>query len=107
MNDEILYFINQFTNDGKSDQVVDCFTNGNCFWFAIILGLRFDKYDSDLVYDEVMNHFGTKIGDEVYDITGIVTDKYTWEDWGIIAKRDKLHRDRIIRDCIAKKPSPN
>ena len=48
--------------------------------------------------DYVANHFGCKIGDRVYDITGDVTCKYGWEAW--IHCRDQALMERITEDCI-------
>lgn len=102
--DTVLNFIEKFNNRGDWKQVVECFTCGNCFWFAYILHGRFNMAGStaSLVYDEVENHFGCKIGNDVYDITGIVTNQYNWEPWEEVYVRDPLHGARIVRDCIVK-----
>jgi hypothetical protein len=50
------------------------------------------------MYDEIANHFGTMIGDKVYDITGDVTDHYLWKPWHLI--EDPLLKEKIVRDCI-------
>ena len=55
-----------------------------------------------VVYDEIENHFGCQIGDDVYDITGIVTKQYNWELWETVKQRDLLHAQRIERNCIIK-----
>lgn len=52
------------------------------------------------MYDQVENHFGCRIGDIVYDITGDVTNKYKWETWGSVRREDELLAKRINRDCI-------
>lgn len=89
--------INQFLSRfaGSSESV---FTNGCCYWFAYILFGRFIREGATIMYDEVANHFGTRIRGRVYDITGDVTDSYKWETWESMT--DELHRQRIIRDCI-------
>ena len=104
-HEEVIAFINKFTNNGKRQEVVECFTCGCCYWFAHILFERFyDEMDwnpdTDIMYDEVTNHFGCMIEDRVYDITGDVTEQYHWESSYIVAERDKLLWDRLIRDCI-------
>ena len=99
----VINFINEFSNKGQWPQVIECFTCGNCYWFAYILHGRF-PYGA-IAYDEVANHFGCMINDAVYDITGDVTDKYYWEPWGEVYNRDPIHGARIIRDCIDKIPS--
>ena len=95
---EILRFIARFTSDGKNTQVIDTFTNGCCFWFAEILGSRFRDQKPVMMYDQIMNHFGMQINYRVYDITGDVTDQYTWEPW--LKIDDELLRARVIRDCV-------
>lgn len=97
---DVINFINQFSGRGKLHQVIECFTCGNCYWFAFILNNRFPV--STIVYDEIENHFGCAINNEIYDITGIVTNKYQWEPWANIIARDPLLASRIERDCILK-----
>ena len=102
----VLDFIEEFNGKGKWKQVIECFTCGNCFWFAYILNGRFvglGHYVA-VVYDEIENHFGCKIDNEVYDITGIVTNQYNWELWDDVKKRDYLHTSHVERDCILKEP---
>ena len=50
------------------------------------------------MYDDIANHFGTRVGDRVFDITGDVTSEYQWKPWSEMD--DELHRSRIERDCI-------
>lgn len=50
------------------------------------------------MYDDVANHFGTRIDNKVYDITGDVTDDYQWVTWDSVD--DAEHRERIIRDFM-------
>ena len=56
--------------------------NGDCsYWFAVILFFRFIRDKAEIVYDEKINHFATKIEDRVYDISGDVTDNGIWIPW--------------------------
>ena len=82
----------------SSESVDDVFTRGCCYWFAAIMFRRFIRDGSTIMYDEVANHFGTRIKGRVYDITGDVTDKYKWVPWDSIT--DSSNRARIVRDCI-------
>lgn len=83
----------------QSDNVTDVFSFGCCYWFAKILFDRFSHLSgTEIMYDEIENHFGTKVGESVYDITGDVTAKYVWKPWADL--NDDLLRKRIIRDCI-------
>lgn len=88
-------FISRFHEYKEID---DVFTNGCCYWFAFILVERFKNYNAQLVYDQVVNHFGAQIGNCVYDITGDVTNQYNWEEWRTLD--DVLLVSRINRDCI-------
>ena len=99
MKEKVIDFINRFTDNGRKKEVIDTFTNGCCYWFSRILLERFDgAYIAALVYDEVINHFGVEINGEVYDVTGVVTDKYHWIKWSNLS--DDILKRRIIRDCI-------
>lgn len=91
--EEILHFIRRFAGNTGT---IDTFCNGCCYWFAKILTLRFPG--SEIVYCDKDNHFGTLIGDQIYDITGNVTEKHIWENWEGFP--DDSHKRRIIRDCI-------
>lgn len=98
INKEVCGFTSRFTLNGKFDQVVTAFTCGCCYWFALILYTRFEQYQPTVVYDEVANHFATKIGNRVFDISGDVTDQFNWVDFADM--EDDLLRNRLIRDCI-------
>lgn len=100
MRDKILHFIEQFTSFGHD--VIECFTCGNCYWFAHILQERFGGADyCPIVYDVVENHFATQIMGHIYDITGEVTDDYLWQYWDELQEQyDPLVIERIYRDCI-------
>lgn len=82
----------------SSENVDEVFTCGCCYWFAAVLFGRFIRDGATIMYDEVANHFGTRVKGRVYDITGDVTDKYKWVPWEFIT--DSAHRARIVRDCI-------
>ena len=93
-------FINQFS---KYPDAIECFTNGMCYWFAHILYYRFCAEKTvTIMYDPIMNHFGCKIEKEIYDINGIVTNKYKWIEWDEYTKQDPIHTARIYRDCVRK-----
>ncbi len=98
MQEEVLGFLSRFTNGGKSSGVTDVFANGCCYWMAYILAERFSADDAVIMYDEAMDHFGTRIDGVVYDITGNVTGFYDWHPWDEL--EDDALRSRITRDCI-------
>lgn len=95
MKKDIEAFLKRFH---EHESVDDTFTNGCCYWFAAILLSRFWKEGAVLMYDQISNHFGTMIYGEVYDVTGNVTDKYSWEKWNDI--QDSILKAQIKRDCI-------
>ena len=43
-NKTILNFINRFTSNGTRKEVIDCFQNGCCYWFAYILLKTFEDF---------------------------------------------------------------
>lgn len=102
---DVIKFINRFTQNGSNHGVIDTFTNGCCFWFAHILAERFYDHDAwredvEVMYAQIENHFGCRVDGRVYDITGDVTSKYQWVPWIIAAQEDGLRFERIVRDCI-------
>ena len=97
MKKEILNFIKQFQNP----DTIKVFTEGCCYWFAVILSRRFKQQHSTIMYHPVENHFATRIGDSLYDITGEIDSKDFWE-WRKFANIDYLLTERIYNDCIYK-----
>lgn len=97
---EILSFIKHFSCYGE--QVIDCFLNGNCFWFAKILQRRFPG--GCIAYNSSENHFAYSHNGVIYDITGIVADstddQKDWHSWKFYRHYDPSHSKRIYRDCI-------
>ena len=100
MEEKVRNFLNRITHNGKYEQVIDTFSNGCCYYAAIMLYERFCAELTYLMYDPIANHFGCRICNRVYDITGDVTDKYNWKVWDRFKKEDDLWTSRIVRDCI-------
>lgn len=101
----ILNFIARFTNNGKRQEVIECFSCGCCYWFAKILWNRFvDVVDTDcyIIYDPIINHWACCIDSRAYDITGDITDneEYSWHDWNRFMYQDASLMKRLYRDCI-------
>lgn len=78
-------FINSFCSSTVN---VEEFNKKCSYWFAQVLFLRFIRENASLMYDVKANHFGTKIGREVYDATGKVTFKYKWTKWRDISDNE-------------------
>lgn len=75
-------------------------TNGNCYYFAVILKARFPK--AIIYYDVLDGHFIVKIGFHFYDWTGKIIEKHKkfyvkWED---MPKYDTGVYARICSGCI-------
>ena len=93
-SENILCFIKKFSNFGN--RVVECFTKGNCFWFAVVLAMEFA---GEIYYDPIVGHFATMIDGVLYDITGAV------ENIGDFISLEEIRKDgllwaRLQRDCV-------
>ena len=83
LKDRVLNFIKPMQNR----QTIEYFVNENSFWFAYLLKGRFEHapYNAMIVYDDSdpdNYYFAVKIGDNVYDITGIITKQASeWKSW--------------------------
>ena len=93
-SENILRFIKKFSDFGN--QVVECFTKGNCFWFAMVLAMEFA---GEIYYDPIVGHFATMINGVMYDITGVVENTSDFMSVEGIRK-DELLWARLQRDCI-------
>lgn len=104
LHDLVMDFIHQFTSFGPA--VVDCFSNGMCYHFTLILCARFG-HAARRVYDPVANHFAVEIDGRIYDINGDITSnsEYKWQHWDVFQYEDPLLTRHIIRDCFRKIPS--
>ena len=93
-SENILRFIKRFSDFGN--QVIECFTKGNCFWFAVVLAMEFA---GEIYYDPIVGHFATMIDGVMYDITGIVENTNDFMSLEEICT-DELLWLRLQRDCI-------
>lgn len=96
---DVIEFIHAFTNSGKREQVIETFTGGCCYWFAVILQHRFGGF---IVYDDIKGHFACRIGDEVYDVTGNITDKAEYVNWDLYDAASI--RKAVVDACIMLQP---
>lgn len=89
---EILDFINRrFPEDNGK------WTDGNCFWFALILKTRFQK--GSIWYEPIEGHFLFKYDHYFYDWTGLYM-KDTSRAHEFSKEYDERLYERLIRDCI-------
>ena len=93
-SENILHFIKKSSDFGN--QVVECFTKGNCFWFAMVLAMEFA---GEIYYDPIVGHFATMIDGVMYDITGVVENTGDFISLEEICT-DELLWARVQRDCI-------
>ena len=93
-SENILHFIKKFSDFGN--QVVECFTEGNCYWFARILAIEFM---GTIYYDPIVGHFATMINGVLYDITGVVENTSDFISIEEIYK-DELLWPRLLSDCM-------
>ena len=93
-SENILRFIKKFSDFGN--QVLECFTKGNCFWFAMVLAIEFA---GEIYYDPIVGHFATMINGVMYDITGVVENTDDFISLEEICT-DELLCARLQRDCI-------
>lgn len=94
---EILSFIKNFKFI-EEKTIERLFTNGNCYYFAIILKERFSS--GLIYYFPISNHFTWKYNGKYYDICGEYgtnEKSYEWEDFKL---SNPTLAKSIERDCI-------
>ena len=92
-------FIEKFKTEFGNNTVENVFTSGYCYHFAIILQ---NLFGGEIIYYPISNHFATKIGGSIYDITGkleLEEEYYKWEDYKRI---EPFETKRIINQCCYK-----
>lgn len=102
---DIKKFIKDFKNFGTGKEIIDCFSNGYCYWFAYILKTRFPN--GKIYYVPVDNHFIFSYENSLFDITGDCSvnylDKliYSWEYYQY-QESGSNHLNKLKNDCILK-----
>lgn len=84
---------------GKFKGATATFTEGCCFWFAMLLR---ERYGADIWYAATTGHFIGKIGDYFYDVRGVFTpdadeNLFSWDE---LQKDDEVWASHLKRDCI-------
>lgn len=97
MREKILDFIAHF----QRPDTIEVFTNGMCYWFAVIL---LERFGGEILYTQVPGHFVCKVDDILYDVTGDVTEQYMdgLIPWESMQDYDDLLYERLLRDCVRK-----
>ena len=81
----------------KENVLINTFTKGYCYKFAVILK---DRFDGEIFYEPIEGHFITKIGSKYWDIRGDVTSLYRNKE--LYSKEVYLRIDSIVKRCILK-----
>lgn len=90
--DEVLDFIKRRFPD-------DCnWLNGNCYYFAQILKIRFPH--GIIFYDVINGHFIFQYNSKYYDLPGEIHPDGHLVEWDKFDRYDSLQKQRIIRDCV-------
>lgn len=101
---KVLDFISKFQNDGT----IKTFTEGCCYWFAIILCERFNMSGNttSIVFNPISGHFAANIDGNMYDVTGEIPQSDEWTSWDKWLKEEPVYGETVIRDCIYKYKEP-
>lgn len=91
-------FIEKFKQFEQNNVLLDTFTGGFCYWFAVILAERFSG--GQILYEPVEGHFVTRIASRYYDIRGDVTEQYEGKEF--YDEQTCVETDSILRGCILK-----
>lgn len=102
--DIVLDFIKNFQNEGT----IKTFTEGCCYWFAIILCERFEMSGNttSIAFNQITGHFAAVIDGNMYDITGEIPQSDEWTQWDKWLKDEPVYGEVVIRDCIYKYKEP-
>lgn len=92
MEERILDFIKRrWTKDAD-------WTNGNCYYFAVILKSRFPFMR--IMYCPIVGHFVAECNGKFYDWNGKYVPEESPMELSEISIQDPLWYSRIVRDCI-------
>lgn len=97
-SEKVIKFIDDFKKTAPA-ALEDTFLNGYCYWFAHILCSRFD---GEIYYLPIENHFIAYIGASFYDITGEIKPNEKPYKWTLYTSIEPFQSYRITRDCINK-----
>ena len=97
---EIVDFIKQFSHKYRYEEVLDSFMWGCCYWFAMILYIRFQyQYPSRIEYNPIVGHFACRIKGSLYDICGKRSEEDS-RDFVPFSSYHSHDAKRLIRDSI-------
>ena len=95
-------FIKKFKEGFSEESIIECFTEGNCYHFAVILKNIYKE--GRIVHDYLINHFLLEYKGKYYDITGeVFYDKYeNFEYFDDLFYSDINRYLKLMRDCVLK-----
>lgn len=104
-NEEVIKdFIFKFSVYGQ--QVIDCFTTGNCYWFAKILFDRFGSLSDDamfsIYYDDIDGHFVCKLLNKYWGINGEYKSDHELHSFYWWYCNDNERFERLWNQCVKK-----
>lgn len=100
MSGEVVDFINNFSSKGENTGAIDALGDKCSYWMAMVLYERFLLSNPVVMYDRTLRHFGCRIGQQVYDITGNVTDLFDWVPWDTYKRKDKKETQKIVNERV-------
>lgn len=95
--EKVLFFIEDFKKFEENNVLLNTFTKGYCYYFALILHSRFG---GNILYYKKEGHFITKIGNFYYDINGDVTEFYKNKE--LLNEQEFMQDNLIVYGCIDK-----
>ena len=91
--------ISEFLDGMRNEGTVKTFTEGYCYWLAVILKERFN---GEIMYNPVQGHFCCRVNGELWDITGRIEDDGKWQEWWLYQMNEPLDAERVRKACIIK-----
>lgn len=90
-------FIQNFKRGFDKKALIQTFTEGCCYHFAVILKGAYPE--GEIVYSQVMGHFYLVLDGHAYDITGEI-DGAQDVPWDGLESRDPALYTGLLRDCV-------
>ena len=95
IREEVFEFINRrFPSNSNHNWITE-----NCYYFALILK---DRFEGEIYYDVITEHFVTKIEDSFYDYNGLYKEEECPHiiKWSEFESYNNKQLKRVIKDCV-------
>jgi hypothetical protein len=103
----ILDFIAKFNSHDCLQVLEETFTNGFCYYFAVMLKARFPEVV--IYYDQIAGHFISLYQFKFYDVTGHLPkydapnqENVRLIEWNKMEAYDELLFECVLNDCVLK-----